>query len=61
MKLKSVLLVFTGIVIGGLLFASPKSLRNRKELSKKAKKYKKAFKESAFKYKQKLASHKDAV
>ena len=61
MKLKSVLLVFTGIVIGGLLFASPKSLKNRKELSKKSRKYKKAFKETASKYKQKLESAKDAV
>jgi len=57
MKLKSVLLVLTGIVIGGLVFSTPKNTKHRKELFKKSRKYKKAFKETANKYKEKLAEH----
>lgn len=58
MKSKSALLLFTGIAIGalaGLLLAPQKGLKNRKELWKKSKKYKKAFTETASKYKEKLA------
>lgn len=55
MKLKSVILVLTGVVIGGLLFATPKNTKHRKELLKKSRKYQKAFKATANKYKEKLA------
>ncbi len=57
MKSKSILLLFTGIaigVIGGFLFTPEKKIKNRKELWGKSKKYKKAFKETASKYKEKL-------
>lgn len=59
MKAKSALLLFSGITIGAIasfLFTSTKGFRSRKELSKKTKKYKKAFKETASKYKEKLAN-----
>jgi len=60
MKLKSTLILFTGIAIGaigGFLFTPPKGRsKRRKELSKKSKKYNKAFKETASKYKEKLGS-----
>ncbi len=58
MKPKSILLLLTGIAIGaigGFLFTPQKGRsKRRKELSKKSKKYKKAFKETASKYKEKL-------
>ena len=58
MKSKSALFLLSGIaigVLGSFLFTPLKGLKKRKELSKKAKKYKKAFKETATKYKQKLS------
>jgi gas vesicle protein len=57
MKSKSALLLLTGIAIGaigGYLFTPEKKLKNRKELWKKSKKYNKAFKETASKYKEML-------
>jgi gas vesicle protein len=57
MKSKSVLILFTGIAIGaigGFLFTPEKKIKNRKELWKQSKKYNKAFKETASKYKEKL-------
>ncbi len=57
MKSKSILLLITGIAMGAagnFLFTSAKGFKSRKELLKKTKKYKKAFKETASKYKQKL-------
>lgn len=62
MKSKSALLLVTGIVIGriaGLLFAPQKGLKGRKDVLKKSKKYKKAFEETASRYKEKLAGLKD--
>ena len=64
MKSKSALLLLTGIVIGaisGLLFAPQKGLRSRKDVLKKSKKYKKAFEETASRYKEKLAGLKDDI
>lgn len=58
MKTKSIILLFTGIVlgvIGSYLFTPPKGRsKRRKELSKKSRKYNKAFKITASKYKEKL-------
>jgi gas vesicle protein len=57
MKSKSVLILFTGIAIGaigGFLLTPEKKIKNRKQLWKQAKKYNKAFKETASKYKEKL-------
>lgn len=58
MKSKSVLFLLTGFALGtitGLLIVPQKGIKSRKEL-KKSKKYKKAFKETASKYKEKLSS-----
>jgi gas vesicle protein len=63
MKSKSVLFLLSGFAIGaitGLLIVPQRSIKSRKEL-KKSKKYKKAFKETASKYKQKLAGTKENV
>ncbi len=57
MKSKSVLFLLTGIAIGavgGFLITPQKKIKSRKELLKKSKKYKKAFKDTATKYKEKL-------
>jgi gas vesicle protein len=57
MKSKSLLFLLTGFALGtitGLLVVPQKRMKSNKEL-KKSKKYKKAFKESASKYKEKLA------
>lgn len=58
MKSKSALLLLTGIAIGAIgnfLFTPLKErTKRRKELFKKSRKYQKAFKETASKYKQKL-------
>ncbi len=54
MKSKSLILFFSGVAVGataGLLFTPQKSLKAKKDVLKKSKKYKKAFKESASKYK----------
>ena len=64
MKLKSALLLLTGFAVGaiaGLLFAPQKSLKSRTDVIKKSKKYKKAFKETASRYKEKLAGLKDDI
>lgn len=61
MKSKSVLFLLTGFALGtitGLLIVPQKGIKSRKEL-KKSKKYKKAFKETASKYKEKLSGLKD--
>lgn len=63
MKSKSVLYLLTGFALGaitGLLVVPQKGIKSRKEL-KKSKKYKKAFKASASKYKEKLSGLKDDV
>lgn len=58
MKSKSVLFLLTGIALGAIgnfLLSAPKGKRKRrKELSNKSRKYKKAFRETATKYKEKL-------
>ncbi len=59
MKAKSILFLCTGITIGvfgSFLFSSTRGVKSRKELFKKTKKYKKAFRETASKYKEKLAN-----
>lgn len=59
MKSKSILLLLAGIAIGSIglfLFTPQKGIKSRKQLLKQAKKYKKAFKETATKYKEKLGS-----
>ena len=64
MKTKSALLLLTGIAIGAiaaLLFAPRKGLKIRKDVLKKSKKYKKAFEETASRYKEKLAGLKDDI
>lgn len=58
MKPKSLFILFTGIAIGSFatFFIIPrKSLKSRRQLSKKSRKYNKAFKETASRYKQKLS------
>ena len=63
MKSKSLLFLLSGFAIGtitGLLIVPQRGIKSRKEL-KKSKKYKKAFKETASKYKQKLAGEKDNI
>ena len=62
MKSKSVLYLITGIAIGALgslLLTPQKGLKSRRDVMKKSKKYKKAFKETADKYKEKLSNIKD--
>ena len=62
MKSKSVLYLITGIAIGALgnlLLTPHKGLKSRRDVMKKSKKYKKAFKETADKYKEKLSNIKD--
>ena len=57
MKSKSALFLLTGIAIGaigGFLLSPQKGFKPSKGLSKKTKKYNKAFKEAASKYKEKL-------
>lgn len=57
MKTKSTLFFLTGFALGtitGLLIVPQDRIKSRKQLQK-AKKYKKAFKESASKYKEKLS------
>ena len=58
MKSKSALLLLTGITIGavaGFLFIPQTGkYKRRKELKRKSAKYRKAFKETASKYKEKL-------
>ena len=64
MKKKSALLRFGGIAIGsiaGILLVPQKGLKNRKQILKKSKKYKKAFKATASKYKEKLADDKNNI
>jgi len=56
MKSKSVLILLAGIAIGafgGFLFTPEKKIKS-KDVWKKSKKYKKAFEETASKYKKKL-------
>ena len=58
MKAKSVLLLLSGIAIGaigGYLFTPERRLKPRKSASSKSKKYKKAFKATASKYREKLS------
>ena len=60
MKTKSALLLLTGAAIGaiaGILLVPQKGIKNRKQILKKSKKYKKAFKETASKYKEKLGDN----
>lgn len=55
MKSKSVLFLLTGIAIGaiaGVLFAPQKSIKKKKGGAKKVNKPRKAFKETAAKYKE---------
>jgi len=62
MKSKSVLFLLTGIAIGaigGILLTPKKGLKSRRDVMRKSKKYKKAFKETANKYKEKLSNIKD--
>lgn len=62
MKSKSLLFLITGFAIGavaGVLFAPQKTLKKRKGPVKKSGKTKKAFKETAAKYKNKLNSMED--
>lgn len=57
MKSKSVLILFSGIAIGAIakyLFTPDKKYKNNKEFSRKSRKYNKAFKKTASKYKEKL-------
>ncbi len=57
MKSKYALFLLTGFALGaitGMLIVPQKGIKNRREL-KKSKKYKKAFRETASKYKEKLA------
>lgn len=65
MKSKSILVLLSGIAIGAigsfLLTPQKGQLKRRKELSKKSRKYKKAFKETASKYKEKLGDLKDEI
>lgn len=64
MKPKSALLLLTGIAIGALsvvLLAPLKRYKSRKEIAKKSKKYKKAFKETALKYREKLGDNKSEI
>lgn len=61
MKSKSTLFLLSGIAIGvvaGVLFAPQKKLKITREVSRKAKQYKKAFEQSASRYKDKLAARK---
>ena len=58
MKSKSILFLLTGIAIGaiaGVLLAPQKSIKRKKGGAKKINKTKKAFKETASKYKDKLS------
>ena len=57
MKSKSLLFLVSGIAIGAIaaILLTPQKSLKRKDAWKKSKKYKKAFKETASKYKQKLA------
>ena len=60
MKPKSVLLLLTGMALGALsvvLLAPLKGYKSRKEIANKSKKYKKAFKETALKYREKLGEN----
>ncbi len=64
MKSKSVLFLLTGIALGaiGSFFLTPqKTIKRKKGGAKKITKNKKAFKETASKYKEKLSSLKDEV
>lgn len=64
MKSKSAFLLLTGIGIGtiaGVLFAPQKGLKSSKDVLKKSKKYDKAFKETASRYKEKLGGLKDNI
>ena len=64
MNSKSASILFTGIAIGtiaGVLFAPQKGLKSGKDVLKKSKKYTKAFKETASRYKEKLAGMEDDI
>lgn len=57
MKSKSTLFFLAGIAVGtiaGLFIVPQKGLKNRKDLWRKSRKYNKAFKETASKYKEKF-------
>ena len=60
MKTKSALMFFSGIAVGVigtyLLLPQKGRYKRRKELSKKSKKYNRAFKETASRYREKLGS-----
>lgn len=59
MKTRSVLILFTGIAIGaigGYLFTPERRVKPGKAASRKSKKYNKAFKATASKYREKLGS-----
>ena len=59
MKSKSTFYFFAGIAVGtlaGLFIVPQKSLKSRKDLWRKSRKFDKAFKETASKYRQELAN-----
>ena len=61
MKTKTTLFFFTGFALGtitGLLIVPQDRIKSRKEL-KESKKYRKAFKQTASKYKEKLSGLQD--
>lgn len=58
MKSKSILFLLTGIAIGaiaGVVLSPQKSIKKKKGVAKKINRTKKAFKETALKYKDKLS------